>query len=183
MLFLVVAGGARADVPVGANAGYAFRVSDRTVDDRNHGAAASVVVDSPPLFGGFGLRGEGLAFAWPGGALKADPLAVLGGGAALTYLFDDTAVRALASIGGMGGVVVDGDAVVPVFGGTFGLLLRFPLGEAAAVDARLLLPLLVDERFTLQAAALIGFSVLPDVIVAAALDGRSPFQVLLPGFD
>ncbi len=172
-----------AEVPVALQGGYAFRVTDASVDDRAHGAAAAVVVDSAPLLWGFGLRGEALALAWPGTASRSDPLALLGGGAALTYLFDDTAVRALASIGGIGGVIVDGGDVVPAFGATVGLLLRFPLGEATSLDARLVLPVVADERFSLQAAALIGFSVLPDVLVAGALAGRSPLSLVLPGLE
>ena len=201
LAFVVVAfgcGAAHADIPpggepdvaagvpgvaVGVHGGYAFRVTDRSVDDRAHGAAASVVVDSPPLLWGFGLRGEALALGWPGADTATDPLALLLGGAALTYLFDDTAVRALASIGGVGGAVVDGGEVVPAFGATIGLLIRFPLGEAVAVDARLLVPFVADERFSMQAAALIGLSVLPDVLVAQALAGRSPLSILLPALD
>ncbi len=175
---------ARADVPVGVQAGYAFRSAVSALDDRAHGAAAAIVVDSPPLLWGFGLRGEGLALAWPGTVKLDVPLAVFGGGAALTYLFDDTHVKAVASLGGVAGVVVEGPDAGPTFGGTAGLLLRFPLSEAAALDARILLPLLVgDPRFNLQAAAVIGLSLSPDVVVAGMLAGRSPLSMVLPAFE
>lgn len=186
------AGAARAHdphgIPVGAHVGYAFRSSPLADDDRTHGVAASVVVDSPPLLWGFGVRGEGLALSWPATEDVDRPLSLFGGGAALTYRFDDTAVQALASFGVVGGVVVDEGAdvgdVVGAWGGTAGLLLRFPLTEAASVDARLLLPILVgDERFNVQAAAMIGLSLAPDVVIGAAMAGRSPLSLIVPGFD
>ncbi len=178
---------AKADVPVGLNVGYAFRSlaveGDGAADDRAHGVAASVVVDSPPLLWGFGLRGEGLALAWPGTPAVDRSLGVFGAGGALTYSFDETAVKALASFGLTGVAVVDGDVVTPTLAPTMGLLLRFPLTEAAAVDARVLVPFVVDDHFGLAAAAMIGLSISPDVVVAAALDGRSPLSLIVPALD
>lgn len=173
----------RADVPVGVQAGYAFRVVDDDAVATAHGAAAAVVVDTPALLWGFGLRAEGLALAWPGIVPASSPTAVFGAGASLTYLFDDTAVRALGSIGGIGGVVVAGSDVVAVAGATLGLLLRFPVAAGAAIDARLVVPLLSDQRFTVQAAALLGVTLLPDVIVGGVLTGTSPWSLVLPSFD
>lgn len=169
--------------PVGVEVGYVFRSVDARLDDRNHGVAAAVVVDTPPLLWGFGLRGEALTLAWPGGDVVKDPLAVFAGGAALTWKFDDTAVAALVAVGAVGGVVVEADVATPVVAPTLGLLLRFPLSEALALEGRLVVPFLQDDRFTLQAAALIGLSISPDVVVAAALAGRSPLSLLLPAFD
>lgn len=174
-------GSARAEVPVGVDVGYAFRsVDDSDVDDRSHGVAASLVVDSPPLLWGFGLRGEGLALAWPGAQAASDPLAVVAGGGAVTYAFDDTAVSALASIGGLAGAVVEDGAASVVVAPTIGLLLRFPLTDAARLEARVIVPFWQDDRFSLQASALLGLSISPDVVIAGALAGRSPLSLLLP---
>lgn len=170
-------------VPVGVGVGYAFKSVNADVDDRAHGVAADVVVDSPPLLFGFGLRGEGLALAWPSTSKVPQALGVFGGGGALTWSFDETAVDALASIGGVAVAVVDGGASVVTFAPTIGLLLRFPLTEAAHVDARVLVPFVVDDRFGLAAAATLGISVSPDVVVQAALEGRSPLSLLLPALD
>lgn len=168
---------ARADVPVGLAVGYAFRTTDPLVDDRAHGAAAAVVVDAPPLLWGFSGRAEGLVLAWPGETVQPSPLLLTGGAASLTYLFDDTAVRALASVGAFGGVVVDGDDVVPAFGPLIGLTLRFPVTDGVFVDARLSLPLNVEARLPLAASAMLGLSVAPDALLESALQGRGPAAI------
>jgi hypothetical protein len=165
---------ARADVPVGVAVGYAFRTTDPLVDDRAHGAAAAVVVDGPPIVWGFSGRAEGLVLAWPAETVQTSPLLLTGGAASLTYLFDDTAVRALASVGAFGGVVVDGADVVPAFGPLIGLTLRFPVTDGVFVDARVSIPLGVEGRLPLAASAMLGLSVAPDALLEAAMAGRGP---------
>ncbi len=182
----VVGAPARADVPVGAHVGYAFRstigleAAGADVDDRNHGVGADVVVDSPPLFAGFGARGEALLLAWPARDSDDNALLVAGGGGALTYLFDEAATKAVVGLGAVGGVVVEGDQVAPVLVPTASLLLRFPLTKAVSIDGRLLVPFVIDPRFSLAASAFVGVSVFPDVVVDAAIDGDSPWSLFTP---
>lgn len=168
---------ARADVPVGLGVGYAFRTTDPLVDDRAHGAAAAVVVDGPPILWGFSGRAEGLVLAWPAATVQTNPLLLTGGAASLTYQFDDTAVRALASVGAFGGVVVDGADVVPAFGPLIGLTLRFPVTEGVFVDARLSIPISVEGRLPLAASAMLGLSVAPDALIESAMAGRGPAAI------
>ena len=167
----------RADVPIGLSAGYAFRPTNALVDDRAHGAAAAVVVDAPPVLWGLSARAEGLVMAWPAKATATSPLLLTGGAASLTWLFDDTAVRALASIGAHGGVVVDGDVVTPTFGPLVGLTLRFPVADGVFVDARLSVPLGGGGTAPVAAAALIGLSIAPDAMWQSAREGRSPSEI------
>lgn len=167
----------RADVPIGLAVGYAFRPTNVLVDDRNHGAAAAVAVDAPPVLWGFSARAEGLVMAWPAKATATAPLLLMGGAASLTWQFDDTAVRALASLGAHGGVVVDGDVVTPTFGPLVGLTLRFPVADGVFVDARLSVPLGGGGTAPVAGAALIGLSIAPDAMWQSAREGRSPIEI------
>ncbi len=157
---------------ISAGAGYAFRVTTPAIDDRAHGAAGHVVVDAPPLLWGFSGRAEGLLLAWPGNAplvppTAADglpqplpPLLVTGGALSLTYLFDDTAVQALASAGVFMGAVVDGDQPTALaIGPLVGLTLRFPVAPGFAVEGRLSVPIAIDARLPLSASAGLGVAV------------------------
>jgi hypothetical protein len=179
---------ARADVPVGVAVGYAFRpavVEDGVggeADERNHGASASIVVDGPPLLWGFSGRLEGLVLGFSGPKVAASPqsgnenesLLVAGGGASVTYLFDDTAVAALASVGVVGAVVADGDVSRVSFGPLVGLTVRFPVIDGVNIDARVSVPLLADPAVPLVGTAMLGLSIAPDAIIAAALRGDGP---------
>ncbi len=177
LLCLLASVPGRADVPIGLAVGYAFRPTNALVDDRAHGAAAAVVVDAPPVWWGFSGRAEGLVLAWPAKATATSPLLVTGGAASLTWQFDDTAVRALASLGAYGGVLVDGDVVTPTFGPLVGLTLRFPVADGVFVDARLSVPLGGDGTAPVAGAALIGVSIAPDAMWQSAREGRSPTEI------
>ncbi|MBM4281987.1 MAG: hypothetical protein FJ137_14915 [Deltaproteobacteria bacterium] len=176
----------RADVPglldVTLAAGYAFRVVDVAVDDRAHGGAALLAVEPATRWLGFGARLQGLALGFGGGDVLTAPLAFVGGGPALSYAFDDAAVRATAHVGGLIGVVLGGDAAAVVAGASGGLSLRWPLGRVAHVEAGISVPVVVnDARLAgLQAMALLGCGVSVDQLLAGVLAGESPAVLLLP---
>ncbi len=178
---VAVAPAARADVPVGLGVGYAFRPPGSSTlpepDDRLHGGAASVTIDAPPLLWGFSGRLEGLMLAFSGATENPDPLLLTGGAASFTYLFDDTAVSALASVGLAGVVVVDGADARMALGPLAGLTLRFPVTDGVSVDARVSVPLLADPAVPLAASATLGLSVAPDALFAAAMRGDGPAAI------
>lgn len=178
---------ARAEAPVGLSAGYAFRLADPSLDDRLHGVAAGLGVTGPPIWRGFSGRADGLLFAWPAGDLVPRPLLFAGCAASATYLFDDTATRAVASVGAFGGAVVDDDIVTAAFGPIAGLSILFPVVEGVFVEARVAVPF--DLAGTLQTVgtAAVGVSIAPDVLIQRALQGEGPAAIAtdagLPGFD
>jgi hypothetical protein len=174
----VVDGGA---VAVSFAAGYAFRATDVAVDDRANGAAASVTIDAGPRFHGFRARVDALALGFPAGDAVDRPLAVGAVGPALTYAFDDTDVLALAHAGALLAMVVDDDGVDPAFGVDVGLQLRFRAGSASHFDARVIIPVFLDEpRLALQAAALVGVGISPDRLVVGLARGETLASLLLP---
>jgi hypothetical protein len=170
-----------AAVTVSFAAGYAFRATDVAVDDRANGAAASVAIEAGPRFLGFRARVDALALGFPAGDVVDRPLAVWAVGPALTYAFDDTDVLALAHAGALLGMVVDDDGVDPAFGVDVGLQLRFRGGSASHVDARVIVPVFLDEpRLALQAAALVGVGISPDRLVVGLARGETLASLLLP---
>ena len=168
------AGPARAQAPVGVGVGYAFRLADPALDDRLHGAAAGVGVSGPPLLGGFSGRAEALVLAWPAGDLVDRPLLFTGGAASATYLFDDTATRAVASVGAFAGAVVDGDRVAAAFGPVAGLSILFPVVDGVFVEARVAVPLDVTGTLQTTGTATLGLALAPDVLWERAARGDGP---------
>lgn len=175
---------------VDAALGYAFRVVDPAVDDRAHGGAWMVGVAPRARLLGFGLRLQGLGLGFGGGDVTPRALGFAGAGPALTYAFDDTDVLAVAHVGGLAGMVVEpggpaaagaeGNAIVA--GVVAGLSLRWALGRAAYVEAQVALPaLFTDPRFSgWQAAALVGWGVSPDRLIAGLWAGESLASLLWP---
>ena len=168
------AGPARAEAPVGVGVGYAFRLADPALDDRLHGVAVGVGVAGPPLLGGFSGRAEGLVLAWPVGEVVGRPLLCAGGAASVTYLFDDTATRAVASVGAFAGAVVDGDRVSAAYGPVAGLSILFPVVDGVFVDARVAVPLDVTGTLQTTGTATLGLAVAPDVVWERAARGDGP---------
>jgi hypothetical protein len=171
------ASAARADVPVGLGAGYAFRLADPAVDDRLHGVAAGVGVAGPPLLAGFSGRGDALVFAWPAGDVVQRPLLFVGGAASATYLFDDTATRAVASIGAFGGAVVDGDTVGAAYGPIAGLSILVPVVDGVFVEARVAVPWDLGGALQPTGTATVGLAIAPDLLLERAMRGEGPAAI------
>jgi hypothetical protein len=154
LMMVVLANPARADGPtVALAAGYTFRSQ---IDGRQHGVAALASADSPS-WGPLALRADVLALWIPGAdrddedpfANRAD-LALAGGALSLVYRFDETDVRALAAVGPLAALSVDGDAAALRAGALASAGLRFPILPGVDVEGRLLLPVLLygPEGFT-----------------------------------
>lgn len=175
----MIAGGApaRADIPVDLTLGYAFRLADPTADDRLHGAAGSAGSAAPPLWGGLSARGDALVIAWPAGATIEHPLVFAGGAACATYVFDDTATSAVASVGAFGGAVVDGTTMSAAFGPIAGLSLLFPMAEGIDVVARVALPYDLSGTLSPTGTATIGLAVSLDTLVLRASRGEGPAAI------
>lgn len=182
LLVSLMSSAARADVPVGLGAGYAFRLADPAVDDRLHGVAAGVFVAGPPLLAGFSGRADGLVFAWPAGDLTQRPLLFAGGAASATWLFDDTATRAVASVGAFGGAVLDGDTVAAAYGPVAGLSIFFPVVDGVFVEARIAVPFDLGGTLQTTGTATVGLALAPDVLLERAMRGEGPAAIAgVPG--
>lgn len=128
------------ELAAGVDAGYAFRSS---ADHRNHGAVAAVRVDVPlPLWprSPLGLRPELFALGLGGSDEAPRNLGLFAGALSLVYAFDDTEVEALAAVGPMAGLVVDGDAAEAQVGALASIGLGLPVGDAGRLEARVMLP-------------------------------------------
>ncbi len=173
----VVATPAKADIPIDLTLGYAFRLADPTVDDRLHGAAGSVGVAAPSLWGGISARGDALVLAWPAGSVVERPLFFAGGAGCATYVFDDTATLAVASLGAFGGAVVDGATTAAAFGPIAGLSLLLPIIDGVDVVARVALPYDLSGALSPSGTASIGLAVAIDTLVVRAHRGEGPAAI------
>ncbi len=168
------AGAVHAEVPIGLQAGYAFRPVEGAVgvDDRFHGASAALTVDAPPVLFGFSGRLETLVLAWPGGETAREPLLAAVAVPSLIYRFDDSGPQATAAMGPAVGMIVEGRDVVVTFGVEASLLIRLPIVDGVNVDARVGVGQLGGVG--LHGTALIGLSFEPDRLLARAMAGEGP---------
>lgn len=132
------------DLGVGLDAGYAFRSQ---ADDRNHGAAADLFLDVPlPLWprSPLGLRAEVLTLGFAGSDTAPATLGLFAGALSLVYAFDDTDVLALAAVGPLAAAAADAGPLEIHAGVLASIGVRFPVAEAASVEARVLAPALLS---------------------------------------
>ncbi len=168
---------ARAEVPIDLALGYAYRLADPTVDDRLHGAAGSVGVAAPTVWGGFSARGDALLLTWPAGSFVERPLLFAGGAACATYVFDDTATAAVASLGAFGGAIFDGATTAAAYGPIAGLSVLFPIVEGLDVVARVTVPYDLSGKLSPSGTATIGLAVALDTLVVRASRGEGPAAI------